>query len=428
MDARRIASLVVALVSLCFVGAGARSANFVVQAHTPEFAQAVAREAERFRRELAIEWLGKELPRWPEPCPIFVQAAKDLGAGGATSFTFLHGEVMGWKMTIQGSEERILDAVLPHEVNHTIFATHFRQPLPRWADEGACTLVEVASERAKQQDMLVHFLKNGRGIAFAQMFAMRQYPRDIMPLYSQGYSLTRFLVHQGGKPRFIAFVGEGLQTDDWAAAIQRHYQFPHLGQLQDSWLAWVKEGSPLDPNGGVLMASAAASSASPEPQILVQDAPAPPTPGAPAEYAAVSQSRAPGPSPFAAANALAGGPGGAAREVPSRREAQGWVAVGGKYRLNRAAPDAGDAASAAEQALDGGVPGGVAPAPQAGGEVTRLPAAQGVQQTILEWSKHQPQPPAGGQASEPPASEKSAGNMTFPWSRRDEAPSTTIRR
>ena len=37
---------------------------------------------------------------------------------------------------------RILDSVLPHEITHTIFATHFGQPLPRWADEGACTTVD----------------------------------------------------------------------------------------------------------------------------------------------------------------------------------------------------------------------------------------------------------------------------------------------
>ena len=91
------------------------------------------------------------MPNWAQPCPITAQVGRHLGAGGATSFVFEHGEVFGWRMTIQGSLERILDSVLPHEVTHTIFATHFRQPLPRWADEGACTTVEHASEKAKQQ-------------------------------------------------------------------------------------------------------------------------------------------------------------------------------------------------------------------------------------------------------------------------------------
>ena len=69
-------------------------------------------------------------------------------------------------MNVQGSLERILDSVLPHEITHTIFATHFGRPLPRWADEGACTTVEHSTERRKQEQLLIQFLTSNRGIAF----------------------------------------------------------------------------------------------------------------------------------------------------------------------------------------------------------------------------------------------------------------------
>ena len=121
--------------------AGHRTANFIVEAPTPALARRIGDAAEQYRHDLAVEWLGQPLPRWSRPCPISAQVAPQLGAGGATSFVFDNGEVFNWTMTIQGSEERILDSVLPHEITHTIFATHFRQPLPRWADEGACTTV-----------------------------------------------------------------------------------------------------------------------------------------------------------------------------------------------------------------------------------------------------------------------------------------------
>ena len=58
------------------------------------------------------------------------------GAGGATSFVFDQGQLFGWQMTIQGSDERLMDWVLPHEITHMVFASHFGHPLPRWADEG----------------------------------------------------------------------------------------------------------------------------------------------------------------------------------------------------------------------------------------------------------------------------------------------------
>lgn len=244
MEARliRVALLAAAVASL---GAGHRTANFIVNAPTPDVARQVGDLAEKYRSELAVAWLGEALPNWREPCPITVEVGPHLGAGGATSFVFDRGQVFGWQMTIQGPLDRLLDSVLPHEVTHTIFASHFRQPLPRWADEGACSTVEHRSERIKQQKMLVRFLQTGRGIAFDSMFRMKEYPRDILPLYAQGHSLATFLVAQGGKRKFVEFVGEGLQSRDWRRALTEHYRFADLGVLQNTWLEWVKKGSPL---------------------------------------------------------------------------------------------------------------------------------------------------------------------------------------
>ncbi len=230
-------------------GASHRTANFIVQAPTEQLAREFGEAAEGFRRDLALEWLGRELPRWGQPCPISTQVSPQLGAGGATTFYFDRGksgtmEVFGWRMTVQGSRERILDSVLPHEVTHTIFATHFRRPLPRWADEGACTSVEHISERSKQHQMLIRFLKTGQGIPFDRMFAMKEYPRNVMPLYSQGYSSVRFLIAQGGKRKFIKFMEDGFASDNFPTSVRKHYGYHDLGVLQNKWLAWVRVGSP----------------------------------------------------------------------------------------------------------------------------------------------------------------------------------------
>ena len=224
-------------------GASVRSQHFIVTAPSAELANEICQAAERFRRDLAIEWLGHELPEWRDMCPIRVKL--DPGAGGATSFVFMGGMPTQWTMQIQGTRERLLDSVLPHEITHTIFATHFGQPLPRWADEGACTTVEHPSEKAKQDQLLMRFLgPENRGISFNKMFAMRDYPRDILPLYSQGYSLTRFLIQHGGKRKFVAYVGEGLQTNNWPAVTRKFYGFDDLSDLQVTWVAWVQQGSP----------------------------------------------------------------------------------------------------------------------------------------------------------------------------------------
>jgi len=159
--------------------------NFVVYAEDASFARRIASEAERFRSELSMDWLGYEIKPWPERCPITVEIG--MHAGGETSFAFMvppqggRGFPTGWQMKIFGPPERLLDAVLPHEITHTIFATHFGRPLPRWADEGACTTVEHVSERAKNHNMLISFLGGSpsRGIPFNRMFTMCTH-RDIV--------------------------------------------------------------------------------------------------------------------------------------------------------------------------------------------------------------------------------------------------------
>jgi hypothetical protein len=249
MEARIIRAVLLTAVLASF-GAGYRTPNFVVEARSEGLAERVGLAAEKYRRELALLWLDKELPDWNEPCPITVQVAPHLGAGGETSFVFDRGptgqmEVFGWKMRVQGTEERVLDSVLPHEVTHTILATHFRRPLPRWADEGACTTVEHTSERNKQQNLLITFLRTNKGIAFSNMFAMKEYPSEMLPLYAQGYSLARYLIEQGGRQKFLAFIGEGLKRENWTGATKSYYGYNNLAHLQNSWLDWVKQGSPV---------------------------------------------------------------------------------------------------------------------------------------------------------------------------------------
>ena len=172
MEARRTWVALVAAILLVSMGARHRSANFIVETADPKLAGQIAEAAERYRHDLAIEWTGKTMPNWWQPCLMTVQAGPNLGAGGATTFVFDQGEVFGWRMTIQGSQERLLDSVLPHKITHMIFASHFRRPLPRWADEGGATSVENISERTKHTTMLSQFLRTGRGIPFNRLFAM----------------------------------------------------------------------------------------------------------------------------------------------------------------------------------------------------------------------------------------------------------------
>jgi len=192
-----------------------------------------------------MHWIGQELPKWPEPCPIAVNDGPNKPASGETKYSLVPGGVANFNMSVSGTPERIIDSVLPHEITHTVIASHLAQlgkPVPRWADEGACTTVEHQSERKKHDIMLVRYLGEGRGIPFKVLFALEDYPPDLMPLYAQGYSLSCFLIAQGGPRQFVKFLKRGMDTQNWASATEEFYRYPMLGSLQVAWQSWVSDG------------------------------------------------------------------------------------------------------------------------------------------------------------------------------------------
>ncbi|MDA0832303.1 MAG: hypothetical protein O2955_04330 [Planctomycetota bacterium] len=237
--------IISALASASLQAATERTKNFVVHAPTTEIAHQVGEAAEIYRRELALEWLGMEFKPWGQPCPITVTVGT-MGAGGATTFTFDRGEVFNWNMRIQGSLERILDSVLPHEISHTIFATHFRRPLPRWADEGAATLVEHESERRRQSLLAQQLINDQTKIPLKTLLAIKEYPQEmqkVLMLYAEGYTLAHFLVDRGGKAAFIRFLDEAHQSG-WDSALKRNYDYASVTSLEKEWQSWVMAGEP----------------------------------------------------------------------------------------------------------------------------------------------------------------------------------------
>ncbi len=220
--------------AIASLGASYRTPNFAVEAATPEIAKQVGDYAEHYRREKALQWLGREMPVWPQPCPIKVTITMN-GSGGATSFVFRDGRVAGQTMHIEGTLERLLNSVLPHEVTHTVYAFHFRQPVPRWADEGGSVLSEDDIERQRHDALVRQILNNRRGMPLRRLFTLKEYPPEVLTLYAQGYSVTDFLVSLSSRPGFLNFVADGMRGD-WDGAVRNHYRFNSVEELEQAWL------------------------------------------------------------------------------------------------------------------------------------------------------------------------------------------------
>lgn len=241
-----IMRLGMALVAVATMGAKYESANFVVSAPSVDVARRVARAAEQYRRELSISWIGEELPQWGQRCRLTVKTERPLPSGH-TSFVFNDGEVYDWEMIVQGPLETILESVLPHEISHTIFASYFRAPVPRWADEGASLLAEDDGERGRQRALVEELLNSSRRIPLREMVTLVEYPRDhrrVLALYAQGHSVAEFLVLPGGRTRYLAFL-KSAGRHGWDRALQRHYGFRDIEELESYWSEWVEKDCPM---------------------------------------------------------------------------------------------------------------------------------------------------------------------------------------
>lgn len=255
MTLRRLALAIVTSVvcaSAGFAAEKATSENFEVVAPTRQMAETFAKAAEQYRKEKALEWLGEEMPRWKERCPLVVEV-NPTRTGGATTFTFSpRGGVVQQDMKIFGKVDALLESVLPHEVTHTVLAHHFGVPVPRWADEGGSVLSENDNERLEHDIKCREFLNAERGIPLRHLLPMKEYPKDTIVLYAQGYSVSSYLIEKGGggldgRRKFLAFLETGMAKGgkNWDAAVKSHYSFDGVDDLQEKWIGSLRDSRPV---------------------------------------------------------------------------------------------------------------------------------------------------------------------------------------
>jgi hypothetical protein len=248
VGSRRFALGLIVTLAIASMGAQYQTANFLVHAQDAQVAKQVGDYAEVYRRDKALMWLGQEMPTWPQKCPLHVTVNME-GPSGATSFQFGQGRILGMKMEIQGPLDRLLASVLPHEVTHTVFAHQFRQPVPRWADEGGSVLSEDDVERDRHDRLTRQILNRGQQIPLRRLFALKEYPRgEVMSLYAQGFSMSEYLVQRSNYGAFLNFVGHGM-NHGWDSACQTFYGHRTVEELEEAWLKHLRDtkSSPRTP-------------------------------------------------------------------------------------------------------------------------------------------------------------------------------------
>jgi hypothetical protein len=89
--------------------------------------------------------------------------------------------------------------------------------------------------------MVRQICRTGRLIPLRRLFVLTEYPRDVMALYAEGFSVANYLVSLKGRRTFLDFVATG-QTGGWDPAIQQYYGLGGVDALQEQWVEWLIQG------------------------------------------------------------------------------------------------------------------------------------------------------------------------------------------
>jgi hypothetical protein len=164
---------------------------------------------------------------------------------GDTTYSLVRGDVARWRIELRGPLDRMLETLVPHEVLHTVLASHFRDAVPRWADEGAALSVEAPHEQDRLWKLLGGGLLHEPRRSLSELFAIDTYPEDTSELrafYLQGAAVTQFLL-TAGKTQFVDFIGTGKRAG-WERAVQECYGFDNIAALESAWTNWLQSKRP----------------------------------------------------------------------------------------------------------------------------------------------------------------------------------------
>jgi hypothetical protein len=214
----------------------ARSENFSILTEQKKgWAKEVLASAELFRKELALKWLGKELPPGEAFTFINVTLADDVDEGWVLladgRYRTMH------RISLTTSRDRALGSTLAHELTHVILSSQFPQGMPIWAHEGIASLADDRARTARRQQILSGFLARGFPEIGSVLTAQVIHPTDEAG-YAISVSLTEYLLAHGGRQTFLKFVAAG-SGGGWDAALDQFYGIRDVKDLQTQWQTWV---------------------------------------------------------------------------------------------------------------------------------------------------------------------------------------------
>jgi hypothetical protein len=231
-----------ALVPDAALAAGmARNENFVVLAPDDALAHAVLRRADQLRRDVALEWLSRELPLGAGRTLINVKLSTTTTDRAFSWPVGQSNRNFHW-IWVTASRQRILGSTLRHEITHAVLATQFSGQLPRWADEGAASLSDDAERKAARVAIVDAYVQSGTWPDLRSVLEQKAVSAADWQTYSVAASMVEYLMTRRDQPTVLAFAETGRERG-WDAAAQMHYGVQSLDELEAGWREWAGQTS-----------------------------------------------------------------------------------------------------------------------------------------------------------------------------------------
>ncbi len=216
----------------------AHDANGVVYAPDADLAQAVLHKAGEYRRQVALEWLGEELPPSVGRMRIHVELS-DADTNGQTWAMDDPGRRYH-TLWVTGDSQSVTGGLLRHEVTHAVLATQFPEGLPPAIDEGIACMADDAGRIAIRRRILHWYAQSGNWPRLKTLLESEVIPAADQQSYALASSVVEYLLTRGDKTTLLRFARSG-KANGWDAALRMHYQIAGVTQLENQWKTWAAQ-------------------------------------------------------------------------------------------------------------------------------------------------------------------------------------------
>lgn len=216
--------------------------HFEVHAPTEFQAASLAADCEKYRREIALSWLGGELPPWPQRAKVYFRPRSGIPRGLAWPAHPERG-YRDHRVWLSGDWQEVRREIVAHEMAHLVLA---EEQLAPWWEEGIASLYDGPMLRESRRERR-NFLAWD---AFPGEIPRSPVPAEDYRAYCQSSTLVSLALSQTASPRQVLCICRqsphlttfreqlGLASDvafqDGLARVQRSEAWVPLPYLETS--------------------------------------------------------------------------------------------------------------------------------------------------------------------------------------------------